>query len=310
VGTLRTIRRKRLISKCQRTEDNPGNEKYYPLQNELRRLLYMSKVTALSRFASTAPFYVRFRPRYPSALFAQIAARCGLDGSGRLLDLGCGPAFIAVGMARYFDEVVAMDPNPEMLEAAREEIKAAGLSIELIQGSSEDLDPSLGKFAMVAMGRSFHWMDRDATLLKLDALIESNGCVAILGERAMPAPENGWKAVLDDAAKKWAPEQARAREFRRSPAWEKHETVLLRSSFCKLERVNVPFTRETSLDELVGRVYSMSVTSPAVLGKNRDEFERDLRAGLLRFAPSGVFHEVVEAEAFLAWREEDRSSSN
>ena len=42
-------------------------------------------------FKSTAPFYVRYRPVYPAALFAHIVERFGLNGSGRLLDLGCGP---------------------------------------------------------------------------------------------------------------------------------------------------------------------------------------------------------------------------
>ncbi|MGH7916794.1 MAG: class I SAM-dependent methyltransferase [Candidatus Binataceae bacterium] len=255
-----------------------------------------------SRFRSTAPFYARFRPRYPAALYARIAERCELDGSGRLLDLGCGPAFIAIGMARYFRELLGMDPDPEMLVMARHEASFAGVTLKLTQGGSEDLDAALGSFAMAAMGRSFHWMDRDATLRKLNELIAPHGCVALLGERALDVRENSWKTVLNEAAKKWAPEQAQAREFRRGPAWEKNETVLSRSRFSRIERLGVAYSRETSLDELVGRAYSMSVTSPAVLGQNRAAFEHELRTGLSRLEPSGRFVESVEAEALLAWR--------
>jgi predicted RNA methylase len=59
----------------------------------------MPVLIGTSRFNSTASFYAKFRPRYPAALLDEIATRCGLDGTGRLLDLGCGPAFIAIAMA-------------------------------------------------------------------------------------------------------------------------------------------------------------------------------------------------------------------
>ncbi len=49
----------------------------------------------------------RFRPAYPAALIAQIAARCGLDGSGRLLDLGCGPGLLAIAL-----QLCALDREP------------------------------------------------------------------------------------------------------------------------------------------------------------------------------------------------------
>ncbi|MGH8011891.1 MAG: class I SAM-dependent methyltransferase, partial [Candidatus Binataceae bacterium] len=108
--------------------------------------------------------------------------------------------------------------------------------------------------------------------------------------------------VLDEAAARWAPEQAKARAFRRSPSWEKNETVLKRSSFNRVERLSVAYIRKTPLDDLIGRAYSMSVTSPAVLGEHRAAFEHDLRVGLLRLQPSGRFEEAVKAEALLAWR--------
>jgi hypothetical protein len=46
------------------------------------------------------------------------------------------------------------------------------VNIRFIAGSSCDLDPALGHFHLVVMGRSFHWMDRVDTLERLDRLIE------------------------------------------------------------------------------------------------------------------------------------------
>jgi ubiquinone/menaquinone biosynthesis C-methylase UbiE len=262
----------------------------------------MPVLIGTSRFRSTASFYAKFRARYPAALLDEIARRCDLNGKGRLLDLGCGPAFIAIAMAPHFGEVVGMDPAPEMLEVAAREAAAAHVPVKLIHGSSADLGKHLGGFRMAAMGRSFHWMDRDATLIALDELIEPNGAVAVLGEHHTNAPENSFKPVWDSIIKKWAPEAYEAREIRQRPDWEGHETILCRSAFRRIEHLAVVSRREISIDELIGRSHSQSVSSIAALGENVDAFERELRESLLRISPTGKLKEVVEADALIARR--------
>ena len=69
-------------------------------------------------FRSTGWHYARFRRGYPDAVFELLRQKFGLDGTGRLLDLGCGTGQLAMPLAREFEEVVAMDPEPEMLSEA------------------------------------------------------------------------------------------------------------------------------------------------------------------------------------------------
>jgi SAM-dependent methyltransferase len=69
-------------------------------------------------FMGTAKYYARYRPGYPEPFFAHIVERFRLDGTGRLLDLGCGTGQLALPLAGRFQEVVGMDPEPEMLAAA------------------------------------------------------------------------------------------------------------------------------------------------------------------------------------------------
>jgi SAM-dependent methyltransferase len=253
------------------------------------------------RFESTVPYYARFRPRYPSALYEKVAARCALDGHGNLLDLGCGPGFIAIAMARYFAEVVGIDPEPAMIDAARLEAEIAGGKVSLVRGSSQTLGRDLGLFRMVTMGRSFQWMDRDATLVTLDTIIEPRGAIALFGERSLDAPETRWRSRWEGIAKKFADPNSLRRHWS-NPGWEPHEAVLRRSRFSEIERLTVTVSRRSTLDELVGRAYSMSSTSIATLGDRREEFERELRAELLAVSPSGVFDELVESAAVLAFR--------
>jgi 2-polyprenyl-3-methyl-5-hydroxy-6-metoxy-1,4-benzoquinol methylase len=39
----------------------------------------------------------------------------GLDGTGTLVDVGCGPGVLAVQLAPLFEVVIGIDPGPAML---------------------------------------------------------------------------------------------------------------------------------------------------------------------------------------------------
>jgi SAM-dependent methyltransferase len=253
------------------------------------------------RFRSTVPFYAAYRVPYPDALIAFVAERCGLGRGSRVLDLGCGPGPLAVAFARLGCAVTAMDPSPDMLAAARERAAASGVRIDLAEGSSYDLGPHLGPFQLVVMGRSFHWMERDATLGLLDRIVDPAGAVVLFGDRQIATPGADWSRLVHDLAMELIPERM-AQRRQSAPTWEPHETVLMRSPFPHLALHGMTVARRLSADDLVGLAYSKSTTSPEALGDHRETFERRLRAGLAGLAPDGAFREIVEMRALVARR--------
>jgi 2-polyprenyl-3-methyl-5-hydroxy-6-metoxy-1,4-benzoquinol methylase len=133
------------------------------------------------RFRSTVPYYARYRVPYPAPLISFVHERCGLRAGSRVLDLGCGPGQLAVVFATLGCAMTAMDPEPEMLAAMKQRATAADASLEAVRASSHDLDGSFGHFDLVAMGRSFHWMDRDETLNRLNEIVAPTGAVVLFG---------------------------------------------------------------------------------------------------------------------------------
>ncbi|CAH1669786.1 MAG: methyltransferase domain-containing protein [Chelatococcus sp.] len=255
------------------------------------------------RFRTTVPFYARYRVHYPAELISFVSNHLQLAAGASVLDLGTGPGFLAIAFARLGHKVTAIDPEPTMLEAARDAAEKAGVSVTFTQGSSFDLDRLGGRYQLVTMGRSFHWMDREATLASLDRMIPDGGAVALFSDGQIPYPGQAWrKAVLDPLATRYAPEEARQREARRSPARLPHEAVLLASPFRHLERHSVLFRQTLDIDAIIGRTFSMSVTSPKALGASKDAFEEDLRRELAALSPSGQFEEIVEVKALIARR--------
>lgn len=69
-------------------------------------------------YLGSAPFYARGRLPYAPALAERLADALTLDGTGRLIDVGCGPGILALLLAHLFDEVIGVDPDPGMLPKA------------------------------------------------------------------------------------------------------------------------------------------------------------------------------------------------
>jgi SAM-dependent methyltransferase len=113
----------------------------------------------MGRFASTVAYYENARPPYGAAFFAAAAERLGFDRSQRLLDVGAGSGLLAIGFAPYCREVVGVDPEPAMMEAARAAASRAGVAAVFIEGRFEDKAAGLGAFDVVTIGRAIHWLD-------------------------------------------------------------------------------------------------------------------------------------------------------
>ena len=182
------------------------------------------------RFRSTVPYYVRYRVPDPNRLIAFVAERCGLERASHVLDLGCGPGQLAIAFARLGSAVTAIDPEPRMLAAARERAAVAGVSLKAIEGSSYDLQPDLGRFRLVTLGRSFHWMDRGATLALLDRMVERGGGTALFGDKRIEIRGVDWRPLVERLQEEFVPARAvsaRASLGSRSGAAQRHDRLCL-----------------------------------------------------------------------------------
>src|SRR4029077_8195344 len=97
-------------------------------------------------YLGTARAYDQFRPPYPAELIADLSARTGADGGGRLLDLACGTGQVAFALSPGFAEVWALDQEPGMIVVAREKAARSGgvTRFRFLTGAAGDLAPPAG----------------------------------------------------------------------------------------------------------------------------------------------------------------------
>ena len=98
----------------------------------------------MGAFAGLADAYQRYRVPYPDEIFDWIVREYGLDGRGRLLDVGCGTGYVCLPLSPWFADVVAVDPEPDMLRVAAEAARDRGVdNVRFLPLSAEDVPPSL-----------------------------------------------------------------------------------------------------------------------------------------------------------------------
>lgn len=252
-------------------------------------------------FRSTVAYYDRYRLDYPQRLLARVRDLAGLRCGDPVLDLGTGTGMLATGFAKLGMAVTAMDPEPDMLAAAAERAKAAGVTVDLAEGGSADLRPGMGPYRLVTMGRSFHWMDRAAILSVLDKIVAPGGGIALFHDAHPPVEENAWFKALcsvqDKFGRRAAPHIAERRGGHR-----RYEPFLFASAFTQLDGLSVTVRQPLTADDILGRAFSMSVSSREALGARAEEFAAALNQALRELSPDGTFTEVAELVGLLARR--------
>jgi ubiquinone/menaquinone biosynthesis C-methylase UbiE len=259
------------------------------------------------RFESAAPFYERYRLSYPERLIGRVIALAGLVPGDKVLDLGAGPGLLAVPLALAGMAVTAADPEPAMLALAAAAARAAGVTLSLWRGSSYDLRPEMGAFRLVTIGRAFHWMDRAATLKMLDRMVTPDGAVAFFHDAHPDVAENHWFKILREVTDRYSRDGTPI-AARKAGGHRRYEPYLFDSAFTLLDGLSVTLRREISLDDIIGRAYSMSACAPGRLGERRESFDAELRALLAPEAGHGKFIEMAEMVALVARRPEPESA--
>ena len=162
-------------------------------------------------YQGSAKFYRRGRLPYAPGLAEALAKALSLDGRGRLIDVGCGPGTIALTMSNLFEEVVAIDADPDMVAEVSAEARRLGISdVRSIHLRAEELPAGLGSFRVATFAQSFHWMDRVKVAGTMKEMLESPGGALVQiyaysvagvepdGPMPQPLPPRGEIAALID----------------------------------------------------------------------------------------------------------------
>ena len=252
-------------------------------------------------YKGSAPYYLRGRPPYSSALAEMLAWECGLDGTGRLLDVGCGPGVLAVQLAPFVNDVVGLDPDTDMLAEADRHARESGVTnVSWAKGLAEQIpDLGLGRFRLVTFGQSFHRTDRERVAEAVYDLLEAGGSIAMVAHTVEGRPEPpgpGYPRIPHDEIlsliDSYLGPRRRSGQGFTAPPTDRWEAALSRTRFGRSREVFAPGRPDIvqDVDGVLANYLSMSYAAPVHFFEDRlADFERDLRHLLTERSDSGLF---------------------
>jgi SAM-dependent methyltransferase len=262
-----------------------------------------------SLYSGSAAYYARGRVAYPDALAEAFTTELGLDGSGRLLDVGCGPGSLTLLLAGGFEESVGVDADPDMLaEAARLASEAGIRTCRWTHRLAEDLPAGLGEFRLVTFAQSFHWLDRPRVAAAVHGMLAAVGACAHVHATTHqgvgtgdPAPPHD---AITDLVRRYLGPVRRAGRGVLPQGTSSGETEIYRAAgFRGPRRFEVPGRVVTrNADDVVATVFSLSSSAPHLFGDRRGAFEAELRELLREASPDETFSERLRAIAVDLWR--------
>ena len=140
-------------------------------------------------FDQVASMYRASRPDYPEALIDDVLAYARLRPTDFILEVGCGTGQATKSFAARGLQIVAIDPGPEMVRAARETL--AGFSnVKLDEATFEAWLANSSVFQLIIAAQSWHWVSPEVRFVKAAQLLSPEGSLAVFGHvpAGLPPP--------------------------------------------------------------------------------------------------------------------------
>jgi SAM-dependent methyltransferase len=251
-------------------------------------------------YLGSAVHYRYGRPAYSPELEDALTRETGLDGTGRLLDAGCGPGILTIRLAHLVEQAVGLDPDADMLDAGR---LAAGKkkipNIRWVRGLAEDLpEVAPGPYRLVTFGTSFHWTDEQRVAETSYDMLEPGGALALIRHTVTGRPrpaDPGAPAIPHEEIKalvaKYLGSTQRAGQSTAPEPTHRFEDVLARTRFGVPRQFFVPGIPDLLRDSesVLSGYLSMSFSAPHLFGDRLDEFAAEVRALLANRSADGMF---------------------
>ncbi|MGN8048110.1 class I SAM-dependent methyltransferase [Curtobacterium sp. 22159] len=250
----------------------------------------------MSVFTSTAEFYGAYRSDVPPVVaqrLAEVAPPAGPDGVRRLLDVGTGTGFVITALDPYFDDLIGVDPDRDLLSVASQSLTAqiAQRRVALIHATAEDFTVPPGwRPQLVTVCRAFHWLDRQRFLARARDVLAPDGVLAIFGDRSVWAANAPWKTVTLDVIRAFLGEERRAGTSTYRAPTHDYADDLVDAGYFGVQRESIPVRRTRTVESVIGYLHSTSFASLTVLGDRRSAFDSELAE---RLAP------LVDADGLL-----------
>lgn len=188
--------------------------------------------------------YAKYRDIYPPEFFAKIV-EMGLCTKGQeVLDLGTGTGVLPRKMAQYGAHFTAADISENQITEAIALSKEAGLNIDFLVSSAEEISFPDQSFDVITACQCFMYFDKDIVFPLFHRLLRRDGHFAILFMSWLPG-ECEIARRSEELVLKYNPTWTGANMHRNTPAAPAEAGGLFSTAGAIGFDLQVPFTRDS-----------------------------------------------------------------
>ena len=150
-----------------------------------------------TNFGKAAGDYGTYRAGFPESIFARLAEfEIGLPAQ-TLIDVGTGTGTLARGFALRGCNVIGVDPDPRMLDKAKELGRQGDVSVQYVEARAEATGLDNGAVDVVTAGQCWHWFDQPRAIAEVIRLLKPGGKLVIANFDWLPLAGNVVEATED-----------------------------------------------------------------------------------------------------------------
>lgn len=203
------------------------------------------------RFTNRVDSYLKYRPSYPQEAIDYLYDYIGLRQNSKIADIGSGTGSLSKLLLERGSEVIAVEPNQAMREAAEQRLSSHP-GFQSRSGSAEATGLPDYSVEFIVCAQAFHWFDRAAAQTEFRRILQPGGKVILLWNSRL-THGTSFREEYDQLLRTYGTDYEQVNHKNISPA-------MLRSFFKEntMHKNQFEMTQEFDFEGLSGRLLSSS----------------------------------------------------
>jgi ubiquinone/menaquinone biosynthesis C-methylase UbiE len=239
-----------------------------------------------ARFSNRVAYYVKYRPSYPRAVLAVLAAEINLSLNDVIADLGSGTGISAQLFLEHGNTVYGVEPNREM-RAAAEEFLQTYPNFYSIDGSAEATTLPAQSIDVVIAAQAFHWFNVETARAEAKRILKTGGWGVLLWNDRLTAATPFLRA-FEDLLLRYSTDYTQVNHRNAKDVDRQAISRFFGHDGWRLQKL--PNQQSFDYEGLLGRLLSSSYAPLAdhpnyepMLGRLQEIFAEHQQEGLVRF---------------------------
>jgi SAM-dependent methyltransferase len=137
----------------------------------VREKLIRNMATFKDNFSKQSDIYVKYRPHYPDELYTFLSSLT--DEHEVAWDCGTGNGQAAIGLATFYNEIIATDPSEKQIKNCLPNEK-----IKYLVEKAENTSIQSNSVDLLTIANALHWFDFEVFYKEADRVLRNNGVIA------------------------------------------------------------------------------------------------------------------------------------